>query len=268
MILQHLEHFYHPQSYTQTNSRNWLLIHLNGLVQAKVTMPSGKDLGLIDGKKPFALFLPAKGTFSFSYKENRDNWVLMLPKDSLEEKSQEEVCLKMENNYANIPPLHYLTNYQAELCRLSLKKTHLAFHRPGDSRNFLLSLSLNALLDIILNPDLDPGPTDPAESFRQNIVSDRNFTKTLASISDEVGYSSDHLRRLFEERFAISPKKFREQYRMGIALNFLNNGMTAKDVSEELGYNYPGHFSNAFKKFYGDTPSSILQKNYLEESSS
>lgn len=256
MILERLEHFHHPQSLIQRNDENWLLIHFSGLDYANSEMPSGEDLGPIEYWRPFALFLPSKGKFSFSYGDRRDNWVLMLSDHSIEEKSCSEVDLRMNGSQISIPAYHSLSTHQVERAQSSLKRLLLAFHRPGANRDVLVSLSLNALLDIILNPDSGPERADPVEAFRQSIVEDRNFTKTLATLSDEIGYSSDHLRRLFEQSYGISPKIFREQYRMDLAMNFLNSGMTAKTVSKELGYHYPAHFSNAFKKFYGTSPSS------------
>jgi AraC family transcriptional regulator len=69
------------------------------------------------------------------------------------------------------------------------------------------------------------------------------------------GYSSDHIRRLFEARFVVSPKAFRTNYRMHLAQDLLRlRDLNVQEVAEQLGYGHPAHFSTAFKKYVGQSP--------------
>jgi len=260
MVINQIENFSHEQSYCQTNQENWLVVNLWGLEEIVVEMPSGGQLQISDHQRPFVLFLPVQGRFDFVYGKKRDNWVVKLPKDAMKERSPDEVELFLGGSRLFVPAFHVLNRIQAEKCRTALKKLLHSFHRPSENRDGLLWLSFSVLLETILAPDLPSKREDPVENLRQKIVDDRHFSKTLSSLSQECGYSSDHLRRVFEGRFGIAPKVFREKYRMDIARSFLNMGTPIKQVSEELGYSYPAHFSNAFKKAFGVPPSSEYSK--------
>ncbi|MFT5128374.1 MAG: AraC family transcriptional regulator, partial [Rhodothermales bacterium] len=95
----------------------------------------------------------------------------------------------------------------------------------------------------------------PAEALRKRIIADRGFVHHLSELSMACGYSADHLRRLFEARFGVSPKVFRTNYRMHLAQDLLKlRDLTVQEVANELGYGHPAHFSTAFKRHIGQSP--------------
>ena len=154
-----------------------------------------------------------------------------------------------------VPALMPLDLRQAQQSRLHLHRMLEAFHDPERGAQTRLRLSLYALLDCILNRDVPSEREDPAEALRKSIIADRRFTLQLSALSDACGYSPDHLRRLFEARYGLTPKAFRTQYRMHLAQELLElRGISVREVAEELGYSHPAHFSSAFKAYVGESP--------------
>lgn len=83
--------------------------------------------------------------------------------------------------------------------------------------------------------------------------------------------------KYFAERLCLSPNYFgdliRQQtgetafhiiqnYAMQLAYTMLSQGKTVGETSEMLGFEYPQHFSRAFKKCFGQLPSQVVVKSF------
>ena len=70
-----------------------------------------------------------------------------------------------------------------------------------------------------------------------------------------------HVNRLFKKELNTSVSQYIMEERMKLAAQLLKSGklsMTA--VSEQVGYKGYSNFNNAFKKYYGCTPSEYLRR--------
>ena len=85
----------------------------------------------------------------------------------------------------------------------------------------------------------------------------------MSEISRELGYSREHITRIFSADFHITPMQYFTARKMNVALSELLSGKSITDVAEMMGYSSPYAFSKAFKKHFGLSP----QKNLptLEE---
>ena len=71
---------------------------------------------------------------------------------------------------------------------------------------------------------------------------------------------------LFEERFGVSPKNFRTQYRMRLAQDLLRlRDLSVHETATQLGYGHAAHFSIAFKKHFGQSPNMWKQQVSTEQ---
>jgi AraC-like DNA-binding protein len=239
----------------QTNMSCWLLVNLGDLKSVAAAMPSGQRVFSLTENTPFALLLPSGGCFDFEYGAGREDWVIELQKGAICESSAGSARLSWEGMEADVPAFMTLDAGQAERSRVFLTRMLEAFHSPEKPARTTLHLAFHALLDCILHAELSLEMEDPAEALRRRIVADRGFVRPLSTLSMACGYSPDHLRRLFESRFGISPKAFRTNYRMHLAQDLLKlRDLTVQEVAVELGYGHPGHFSSAFKKYFGQSP--------------
>lgn len=79
---------------------------------------------------------------------------------------------------------------------------------------------------------------------------------TLNTISQNLGFSSSYLTKVFNKVMGITPSKFIRDYRMNIAKQLLNEpGSSINAVSAAIGYSDPFHFSKSFKQTFGISPS-------------
>ncbi len=84
---------------------------------------------------------------------------------------------------------------------------------------------------------------------------------TISSLAKRVGTNECYLKKSFRGRTGMSIGQYIRELRMGKALELLETGRhTVTEIAVAVGYTNPSHFSAAFKKFYGRTPSRYLNE--------
>lgn len=83
----------------------------------------------------------------------------------------------------------------------------------------------------------------------------------LAEIAAHFGYSPAHFIRIFKERVGIPPHQYIIRRRMTDAIRLLSAGVPLDDIAEATGYADGRCFSNAFRNYYGISPS-VYRKYY------
>lgn len=80
-------------------------------------------------------------------------------------------------------------------------------------------------------------------------------------IAKQLGVSYQRLYRSFKRLTGLSPKQFAERARLANAEGLLaGDQLSVKEIASELGYYTASHFSLAFKRFYGVSPSAWRTK--------
>ena len=86
---------------------------------------------------------------------------------------------------------------------------------------------------------------------------------SLGRLASEAGYSNEHLRRLCQRQLGRSPMHQVIYLRMRRAAELLSSTeLTIEAVAQEIGYQNPFVFSNAFTKWIGWRPSEYRRKKY------
>ncbi len=79
-------------------------------------------------------------------------------------------------------------------------------------------------------------------------------------LAEQVGLSSEHLRRLCQRDLGVSPMQHVTQLRMRQAQAMLSiAGLSIVDIARAVGYDNPFAFSTAFKRITGQSPSTYRQ---------
>jgi len=91
----------------------------------------------------------------------------------------------------------------------------------------------------------------------QNIA--KNYT--LIELAHQVGLNDFKLKKGFKELFGSTVFTYRHTIRMEKAKDMLQSGFQVNEVSEEIGYKHPHHFSAAFKEYFDVLPSMIKLKS-------
>ncbi len=81
---------------------------------------------------------------------------------------------------------------------------------------------------------------------------------TLNSLAQSVGTNEFTLKKGFKELFGISVFGYWNQLKMQEARKLImDRELSIKEVSNRIGYKNPQHFSTAFKRYYGYSPSEL-----------
>jgi AraC-like DNA-binding protein len=81
---------------------------------------------------------------------------------------------------------------------------------------------------------------------------------SLINIAQQVGTNEFTLKKGFKEIFGTTVFGFWNDVKMQEAKRLLlENSITVSEVSEQIGYKNPQHFSTAFKKYFGMSPSRL-----------
>lgn len=96
---------------------------------------------------------------------------------------------------------------------------------------------------------------------KEFIYKNYNNKLTLNRLSLESGISKFHFSRLFKNCFQQSPSELQESIRMQKSKALvLENKMRLTEIAHNLGYTDLASFSNQFKKYFGESPSSFNKK--------
>ncbi len=87
------------------------------------------------------------------------------------------------------------------------------------------------------------------------IATEFHHPLSIAKLARKVGLSASQLQRLFRRHLGMPPTTYLIRIRMDRARALLlSTRLAVKEVSVEAGYHDVSHFSKAFKRQYGQTP--------------
>ncbi|MEO1049741.1 MAG: AraC family transcriptional regulator [Bacteroidota bacterium] len=93
---------------------------------------------------------------------------------------------------------------------------------------------------------------------REILTNQLNGDLTLNELAQKVGTNEFTLKKGFKELFGTTVFGYWNQIKMEEAQTLLAEGMmNVTEVSERVGYKNPQHFSTAFKKYFGYSPSAL-----------
>lgn len=101
---------------------------------------------------------------------------------------------------------------------------------------------------------------EPVPLSLTRIAKDGDFK--MSGLTDRIGVSERHLRRVFEEGIGIAPKDWLRQERMVAARALLREGSPIKEVAIDLGFTTSKMFSRDFQLFHGVKPTDFQRKEF------
>lgn len=81
----------------------------------------------------------------------------------------------------------------------------------------------------------------------------------MSEMSITLGYSREHITRVFNSVYKMTPKQYFNSKRMNLALRQLCDGEKVKEVADRFGFATPYSFSKAFKKHFGLSPTQYVE---------
>lgn len=118
----------------------------------------------------------------------------------------------------------------------------------------LLYCLLSYLIRVFPATELQGTNTIVSHAVEQMSLRYYDANCSIDDIARIVGISRSQMYRLFMHDFGISPKQYLTNLRMRRAAELLPR-LSVKEVADSVGYAEPIHFSSAFKRYYGVSPS-------------
>lgn len=152
---------------------------------------------------------------------------------------------------------------------------HLQSRQPGHSR---LALHIHALG--LLSEQLDllapttathedrrwsPGEVERIERVRDLIAEHLDSPLTLDYLASQAGMNRNKLKDGMLHLYGQTPAALLLALRMGKARALLEAGQRVSQVSWQVGYDYPGNFSAAFSRYYGQSPRAMFGKRATQD---
>ena len=142
--------------------------------------------------------------------------------------------------------------------------------RKNDNASLLLaSATLNILLHKWLlhieSREVSNPHQEAIEKVIVHIKSNMWESISVKTMADMAGLSERRFRQVFKDITGMQPKKYVDNLKIGMAEELLKNTpFSLSEISDRLGYSSQFHFSKAFKKIRGMTPSRYRRINKQE----
>lgn len=115
--------------------------------------------------------------------------------------------------------------------------------------------------DLLVN--LSPDDIRKLRVAKVYIVQNIEKNYTLIELAHQVGLNDFKLKKGFKQLFGSTVFTYRHTIRMEKAKDMLQSGFQVNQVSEEIGYKHPHHFSVAFKEYFNVLPSMVKLRDDL-----
>jgi AraC-like DNA-binding protein len=113
-------------------------------------------------------------------------------------------------------------------------------------------------IDSILSDFSEPGKINLAEFMEKHYM----FNMTMEKFGYLTGRSLTTFKRDFKKAFKTTPQKWLTQKRLELAhYQLAEKNMRSVDIYYETGFENLSHFTYAFKKHFGYTPTEVNQGN-------
>lgn len=134
---------------------------------------------------------------------------------------------------------------------------------PSQSLSLLTEL-INALLKSKEENIKSPSGNTLIERFQQEIELHINENINVSQIAAHLDISREHISRVFREEMRTTPHEFLQNYKMRLACHLLKESSSSiKEVSHQLGFDQPGHFTRTFKRAIGLSPRDFRENGDL-----
>lgn len=214
------------------------------------------------------LTLDAPGSVvSFEFGSSRENWVVFADSPDVRIGGRSDfVEIQWDGAWLEVPwrlpvPRALADGWQSHFMELAdLLKS------PTPRNRLAAHLSVMHVLAQFLHPqdaerNRPSNATSPADTLKSLIDHDTRAVRSLAQLADRCGYTPDHLRIMFTQRFGVSPIVYRQRRRMAHAMELITHGrLTIKQISREVGFPHVSHFCATFRKTQGMTPGQAMRR--------
>jgi AraC-like DNA-binding protein len=130
------------------------------------------------------------------------------------------------------------------------------------NRAKVMSIFYDIIHNLCISSDSQYGILYPAVKYIENNYSTPDLANSV--LAEQCEISEVYFRKLFVERYGVSPHQFVINIRINKAKQLLSEGVwKINAVSEKCGFSNPYHFSRLFKEKTGITPTEYMKKHRM-----
>ncbi len=263
-ILYHADVYRRPEKYCQTLRCHFLGLNVSGLIYSRMTY-GAEHVPILNEerpKNPLLTLSPAGSRKDFCYGVKRENWVIQCGIPALSYHAGDLFTTLREGG----------RNFRLPLCReishekmLELRKVFSEVRTLSKSQLpeniFRAELLSAALLSELMAEKPVLKLPDTGERFKAKIDADRAFQKDLGELCAEIGYSPEHARKCFAERYLVDPGEYRARLRLQLVMEKLSHtDLTLKEIADAVGMKHVSHLHIFLKKRCQLTPKQLLRQ--------
>jgi len=137
------------------------------------------------------------------------------------------------------------------------ERLHTLVKSDVSAPEMYLSLIYELVYRLLRSNESDTTPTDRLRRIHRYIKYNYMLPISVTDLARKFGFDRSYLYRIFKERYGIGIKAYITRVRMSKAVELLDSGYTVAEVASMVGYDDPFNFSKAFKKHFGQPPSSF-----------
>ncbi len=233
-----------------------LVFQVSGLYSLKSLT---KDNFEVSYSTPYCYLYFPGDIYEFKFKEKREDWVTIFDYPGIKRISDKQFSFACGGKKIILP--RYLEITQDDLLHWRNKFDRLVRMSTASTphEQMLAKLYVLDIFSCYIETADKGGQTCPATKLKHLIDIPENMHFSIAELSAQCAYSTDHLRVLFKSKYGISPQEYRINSIMTYAMELIcKSDMLVSDVAEKCGFEHLSHFSALFKKTHGMAPSKAL----------
>lgn len=167
-------------------------------------------------------------------------------------------CINLPSDTIKVIPLKnndpYISNFE------SMKRLFPLPH----SKLRVMELFYGILNRLSADLDAEVATLSPVMQFLEEHISDPQLSNSI--LAKLLGFSEVHFRKQFTQLYGMPPHKYIVDLRIRRAMQLLTDGiLSVSAISEQCGFSSVYHFSRAFKRHMGISPSEFSRKNRLNK---
>lgn len=213
---------------------------------------------------PVLTLRPVGTVASFEFGPDRENWVVFVDTpDVVSSPVDGAVRIRHGEHWATVPWFVSVDKAQASWWQHHFMGIYDLMRSPTPMNVLLAELRVVHVFEHFLRPPTQ-ATQGPAAHYKKLIDHDIRCETSLARLADQCGYSVDHLRVLFVQRYGLSPAKYRAGLRMQQAMEeIVRTDRSIKEIARLLAFSQVAHFSAAFGKHFNMTPTQAIARYRL-----
>ncbi|MEM6260349.1 MAG: AraC family transcriptional regulator [Planctomycetota bacterium] len=251
-------------------------IRLTGVYSQSYPADYGFEHGYAHSKDLMLLLISAEGGIRLTVDREGERLDLELPKGKCVLLRETDLRSLMPTEYwtphwydflyessASLPLLRVFQAPPSERLRQCFE-TILARIREDNlwGRRHATAVFAGLLAEVLATNPFDEVGDDYAHAVHrvtEHLSANLSRVVSLEEMADVAGLSLSSFRLRFKQTMGMTYKTYYDNLRIESARGLLFAGASVKEVAEKLGYSDPFHFSRAFRRICGKTPSEVAR---------